>query len=311
MSFGNIFRQNPAQDLAGLVAAIERSQARITFSLEGSIVDANANFLAAVGYTLEEIKGKHHSLFVDPSLRDSAEYRVFWDKLRRGESQTGQYRRIANGGRPIWLQASYSPILDRTGKPCKVVKFATDITEQKNRAADAAGQLAAINKAQAVIVFALDGTILDANENFLKTLGYGLEEVTGKHHSMFVEAAERDGPEYKQFWERLRRGEYEARRYKRIGKGGREVWIEASYNPILDADGVPYKIVKFATDVTEQVKATQTMGKVVGAVVEAVKSQDLTARIPREGLHGDILNLCTGINDLLATLTSVISAVRS
>ena len=240
----------------GVIAAINRVQAVIEFDLNGKILHANDNFLRALGYTLEEISGQHHWMFVDPAFRSSHEYKDFWDKLGRGDYDATQYKRIGKGGKEVWIQASYNPILDASGKPYKVVKFATDITEQKLKNADFEGQLAAISKVQAVIEFTLDGKVLSANENFLTLLGYSLEEVRGQHHSMFVEPGlpERD---YRAFWEKLDRGEYDASQYKRFGKGGKEVWIEASYNPILDANGKPFKVVKYATDVTEQVLAAR------------------------------------------------------
>ncbi len=243
--------RSPAE-LAGMVAAMNRSQAVIEFTTDGRILDANANFLNALGYTREEIVGRHHSMFVDPADRNSPEYRAFWDKLGRGEFDAGEYKRIAKGGREIWIQATYNPILDNQGRPVKVVKFATDITKQKIEAADIAGQLAAISKSQAVIEFSLDGRILHANENFLKTLDYSLQEVKGQHHSMFVDAETRTSHAYRMFWEKLGRGEYDAGQYKRVGKGGREIWIQASYNPILDMSGRPMKVVKYATEITDQ-----------------------------------------------------------
>ncbi|MGX7745109.1 methyl-accepting chemotaxis protein [Rhodopseudomonas parapalustris] len=242
-------------DFAGQVAAANRSQAVIEFNMDGTIRTANENFLKTIGYTLDEIKGKHHNIFVDPADRDSAAYREFWAALNRGEYQAAEYKRIGKGGREIWLQASYNPIFDDKGRPAKVVKFATDVTEQKLRNADMAGQIAAIGKSQAVIEFDMDGTVLTANENFLHALGYSLGEIKGKPHSMFVDPSERDGAAYREFWASLSRGEYQAAEYKRIGKGGREVYIQASYNPILDLNGRPFKVVKFATDVTTQVLA--------------------------------------------------------
>ena len=241
-------------DHEGQVAAIGKSQAVIEFDLDGTILDANANFLAATGYALDEVRGQHHRMFVDPAERDGAAYRAFWEGLGTGRYDSGEYRRVAKGGREIWIQASYNPILDRAGRPFKVVKFAADVTQQKLRSADHAGQIAAIGKSQAVIEFALDGTILDANANFLATVGYALDEVRGRHHGMFVDEAERADPAYHAFWDALRRGEYRAAEFRRIAKGGREVWIQASYNPILDASGRPFKVVKFATDITEQVR---------------------------------------------------------
>ena len=226
-------------DYAAEIAAIGRSQAVIEFDLDGTIRTANANFLRTVGYALDEIKGKHHSLFVEPAYRESAEYHAFWAKLGRGEYDEAQYKRIGKGGKEVWLQASYNPIFDPNGKPFKVVKYATDITERKLRMADYEGQISAISKAQAVIEFALDGTILTANDNFLHTVGYTLDEVKGKHHGLFVDAAYRESAEYRAFWAKLGRGEYEAAQYKRIAKGGREVWLQASYNPIFDAAAEP------------------------------------------------------------------------
>src|SRR3954470_5344275 len=165
MSFLNL------SETSAKIEALNKSQAVIEFSLDGTIVTANANFLKAMGYTLEEIRGKHHGMFVDPAMRASAEYRAFWDALRRGEYQSREFKRIAKGGRPVWIQASYNPLIGRGGRPYKVVKFATDITRQKLQNADYEGQIKAIHKSQAVIEFALDGTIQTANENFIKTVG--------------------------------------------------------------------------------------------------------------------------------------------
>jgi methyl-accepting chemotaxis protein len=241
-----------SQELTAKLAALDKSQAVIEFNLDGTIVAANANFLNAMGYRLDEVQGKHHSMFMPPDLRDGPEYRAFWDGLRRGEYQSGEFKRIAKGGRPVWIQASYNPLLDGRGKPFKVVKFATDITAQKLKNADYEGQITAIHKSQAVIEFNLDGTVITANDNFLNTLGYRLDEIQGKHHGMFVEPQERDSAAYRAFWDSLRRGDYQAAEYKRIGKGGKVVWIQASYNPICGPDGKLVKVVKFATDTTAQ-----------------------------------------------------------
>ena len=240
------------QSALAQAAAISRSQAVIEFNLDGTIITANENFLNALGYTLEEIKGRHHSMFVEPGMRDSVAYREFWGNLNRGEFQAAQYKRVAKGGREVWIQASYNPVLDKHGKPIKVIKFATDITVQKIRDMEADGKIAAIDRAQAVIEFNMDGTIITANDNFLNAMGYSLPEVQGRHHSMFVEPADRDSTAYREFWARLNRGEFQAAEYKRLGKGGKEVWILATYNPILNDSGKPLKVVKFATDVTQQ-----------------------------------------------------------
>jgi methyl-accepting chemotaxis protein len=255
-----------AQAALAQVEAISKSQAVIEFNLDGTIVTANENFLKTLGYSLSEIQGKHHSMFVEPAMRDSAAYREFWASLNRGQYQAGEYKRIGKGGKEVWIQASYNPVLDRNGKVSKVIKFATDITAEKLAGMEDAGMIAAIGRAQAVIAFNLDGTIVTANENFLKTLGYSLGEIQGKHHSMFVEPATRDSAAYREFWASLNRGEYQAAEYKRIGKGGKEVWILASYNPILDEKGKPFKVVKFATDVTQQKLRTADLAGQIAAI---------------------------------------------
>jgi methyl-accepting chemotaxis protein len=265
---------------AGMIAAIRRAQAVIEFNLDGTIVTANDNFLKALGYSLSEIHGKHHSMFVEPSMRDSAVYREFWASLKRGEYQAAEYKRVGKGGKEIWILATYNPIFDEKGKPFKVVKFATDVTEQKLRTADLAGQIAAIGKSQAVIEFNMDGSILTANANFLNAMGYSLGEIKGKHHSMFIDASDRDGAAYREFWANLNAGQYQAGEYKRNGKGGKEVWIQASYNPILDMNGKPFKVVKYATDTTAQVIARKKSETVRG-MMETVASgaEELNASV--------------------------------
>jgi methyl-accepting chemotaxis protein len=257
---------NKSADAEAVAAAINRSQAVIEFDLAGNVITANQNFLNALGYSLPEIQGKHHSMFVEPSMRDSAEYRDFWSKLNRGEFVSDEFKRIGKGGQPIWIQASYNPILDGSGKAVKVVKFAAVITSAKMRAMEDAGKIAAIGRAQAVIEFKLDGTIVTANENFLKTLGYSLGEIEGRHHSMFVEPSARDSAAYREFWAKLGRGEYVADEFKRIAKGGREIWILASYNPIMDDKGKPFKVVKFATDVTASKLSTADLSGQIAAI---------------------------------------------
>ena len=267
-------------DYSAQVAAANRSQAVIEFNLDGTILSANENFLNALGYTMDEIKGKHHSMFVAPAERGSTSYTEFWAALNRGEYQAAEYKRIGKGGKEVWIQASYNPVLDAKGKPFKVVKFATDVTEQKLRNADMAGQIDAIGKSQAVIEFKLDGTIVDANANFLNTLGYTLGEIKGKHHSMFVESVERDSAAYREFWAALNRGEFQAREFKRIGKGGREVWIQASYNPILDLNGKPFKVVKYASDITQQVLVRMGNERVRGMMDSvAAGAEELNASV--------------------------------
>ena len=242
-------------DSTGKVEAISRSQAVIEFNMDGTILTANDNFLKTLGYTLDEIKGKHHHIFCDPTCVNTPDYQAFWAKLNRGEFDAGEYKRLGKGGKEVWIQASYNPIFDINGKPVKVVKYATDVTTKKMEYADLLGQMSAIDKSQAVIEFNMDGSVITANDNFLNTLGYTLSEIQGKHHSMFVEPSYRSSSDYQEFWKKLNRGGYQAAEYKRLGKGGKPVWIQASYNPILDLNGKPVKVVKYATDLTPQKQA--------------------------------------------------------
>jgi PAS domain S-box-containing protein len=238
--------------LASNASAINKSQAIIEFNLDGTIITANDNFLSTMGYTLSEIQGQHHRIFVDSDYANSNEYRDFWLALSRGEFQKAEYKRKGKADRIVWLQATYNPIFDINGKVNRVVKFATVITDQKLKNIEFEGQISAIKKAQAVIEFNMDGTILNANDNFLANMGYSLAEIKGQHHRMFVEKDYSFSEDYKQFWAKLNRGEYQTAEYKRIGKGGKEIWLQATYNPILDLTGKPFKVIKFATVVTDQ-----------------------------------------------------------
>ncbi len=274
-------------DYLGQISAIGKSQAVIEFNMDGTIIIANENFLNAMGYSLAEIQGKHHSMFADPAFAASAEYKEFWKKLGRGEYSAGEYQRFGKGGKEVWIQASYNPIFDMSGTPFKVVKYASDITAQKLKNADYSGQISAIGKSQAVIEFNMDGTIITANENFLNAMGYSLTEIQGKHHSMFADSAFTTSVEYKEFWEKLRRGEYSAGEYQRFGKGGKEVWIQASYNPIFDMSGKPFKVVKYASDITAQVAARKN-------------SQGLT-----EDLHGSIQAVAAAAEEMTASIGEI------
>jgi methyl-accepting chemotaxis protein len=178
-----MFGRNSTGDAEAQLAAINRSQAVIEFGMDGIIITANENFLHTLGYRLEEIRGKHHSMFVPADQRDSEAYREFWAALNRGEYRAAEFKRIAKGGREVWIEASYNPILDAAGKPRKVVKFATDITGKKIASMSDRSKIAAVDRAQAVIEFNLDGTVVIANDNFLKTMGYAMGEIQGKHHT--------------------------------------------------------------------------------------------------------------------------------
>jgi methyl-accepting chemotaxis protein len=239
-------------DNEGKIRAIGKSTVMIEFNLDGTVITANDTFLKATGYSLEEIRGRHHSLFCERDYAQSREYIEFWEKLGRGQFEAGEYKRIGKNGKELWLSASYNPIVDGAGKPLKIVKFASDVTLQKQQSAEFEGKLRAIGKSQAVIEFALDGTVITANENFLKATAYHLDEVVGHHHRMFCTPEHANSQEYRDFWTKLSRGEFDSGIYRRVGKGGKRIWINASYNPIFDINGKPCKIIKYATEVTQE-----------------------------------------------------------
>jgi methyl-accepting chemotaxis protein len=241
-------------DLNAVYEALDRVQAIIEFDLDGKIITANENFLRTFGYDAKEIVGQQHRMFCDPQYAASPEYAEFWQKLARGEFVEAEFKRFAKGGEEIWLRASYNPVLDGDGNPIRIVKFATDVTASKLMTAEYQSKINAIERSQAVIEFELDGTVITANENFLKIFGYRLEEIVGQHHRIFCDPGYAESPEYGQFWQRLGRGEYDAGEFKRIGKDGSDIWLQASYNPILDIEGRPVKVVKFASDITLEVE---------------------------------------------------------
>lgn len=242
-------------DLSAVYQALNRVQAIIEFELDGTIINANEKFLGLFGYDLDEVVGRHHRIFCDPGYAESPAYSEFWRKLGQGQYDEAESKRLAKDGREIWLQASYNPVFNEDGQPVKVVKFATDVTASKLQTAEYEGKVQAISRAQAVIEFELDGTVVTANENFLRIFGYGLDEIAGRHHRIFCEPGYAESPEYFEFWQKLGRGEYDAGEFKRIHKDGTQIWLQASYNPIFDMDSRPFKIVKFASDITQEVEA--------------------------------------------------------
>ena len=253
---------------AALLAALEPVQAVIEFDLEGRVLRANSLFLDLMGYSANEVLGQHHRMFCPPEVTASDAFRALWEGLRAGQVREDVFLRVTKAGRPVWLQASYNPILDVTGKPYKVVKFAVDITHDMTSAAETKGKIDAISLSQTVIEFDMEGNVQTANPNFLRTMGYTLAEIRGKHHSMFCEPGLVQSQAYRDFWADLGEGKFQSARYRRIGKHGAEVWIQATYNPILDVDGRPYKVVKYAIDITAQVQRERAV---------AQKVQDITA----------------------------------
>ncbi|MAF02162.1 MAG: histidine kinase [Herbaspirillum sp.] len=308
--------------MLGQLAAINKALAVIEFTLDGKIIKANKNFLDLMGYTLEEIKGQHHRIFVAEEERNAPAYAQFWQKLGRGEYDQRLYRRITKSGHEVWIQATYNPIIDALGRPFKIVKYARDVTQQQLQAADFSGQITAINKVRAVIEFDVNGNILHANNNFLRAVGYSLSEIVGKHHAIFVEPAERASAQYQEFWKRLAAGQYDAGLYRRVKKNGDALWLQANYNPIFDMDGRVFKVVKYATDVSIQTHATQTLQAAVGGLSEALstgsasaqQANDLvkaTSSIAEQGgvVMQEVVNKMAAINASAAKITEIIGVI--
>jgi len=241
-------------EFKGLIAALERSMAVVEFDLTGKVLRANDNFLKTMGYREDELLSKSHQDFCSPNLTRSKEYSEFWAQLRSGKFVSGTFQRFTGRGQNIWLEASYNPVTDERGKVLKVVKYALDVTAKVSQEAETRSKLAALDRAMAVIEFDLSGNVLVANDNFLKVMGYGAGELKGKQHRLFCEPSLVNSAEYSDFWRRLNAGEFFSGQFKRLAKNGRVVWLEASYNPVYDADGKLYKIVKFASDISNRVE---------------------------------------------------------
>ena len=305
----NLFRSNSSD---AILAALSKSAAMIEFAIDGTILTANENFCRTLGYQLSEIKGKHHSLFVDPADVASPAYGEFWAKLKRGEFDQRQYKRISKTGADVWIEASYNPI-KVGGKVVKIVKVATDITANMLKCAEEAGKLAAISRVQAVIEFTPRGDVLTANENFLQTLGYDLSEIVGKHHAMFCDPSYSRSPEYQQFWSDLAGGQFKADEFMRIGKGGRQVWIQASYNPIFDMNGKVFKVVKFATDVTGRVKAVNMLADGMSHMATGELDQRIESPFPQnmETLRNDFNTSVGRLRDAMRDIAHNAEAISA
>lgn len=292
------------EEALSILKALNSVQAIIHFEPDGTIIKANQNFCDAIGYEESEIVGKHHRMFVQKGFRESAEYARFWPDLASGQALSGLFPRIHKNGKNIYIRASYSPITDETGKVVQIVKFAAVATKDRIEKADYLSQLNAVSKAQAVIEFELDGTIRWANDNFLGAMGYSQDEIKGKHHRMFIEPEYAASAEYGEFWRRLKDGEMFSGEYKRVGKGGTEVWIQASYNPILDPEGTPYKVIKYAQDITDRKVAMEH----ITASLSNLAKGDLSGRLP-DSVRGDFKVIREAYNETMERLDHLVRGI--
>ena len=301
------------------VDAISKSLAMIEFSPDGIVQKANQNFLNVMGYTLEEIVGQHHRIFVEEKYGTSLEYKEFWNHLKSGRDHVSEFQRFSKTGESVWIQASYSAVLDTNGDVARVVKVASDITEAKTQAADHQGQIEAIDRSQAVIQFNLDGTIITANEAFVGAVGYELDEIVGQHHKIFVPQEDRESAEYKQFWDVLKEGKFHQGEFRRKNKAGEDLWIQATYNPILNAEGKPIKVVKFATDITDMVmrrltrqKAQQQISEDLGSVSEAVttsKNNSADAAIASTQASQNLQAVASGTEEMNTAIQEIATSM--
>ncbi|HEG2606471.1 TPA: PAS domain-containing protein [Campylobacter lari] len=294
------------QAFQDILNAISKTMAMIEFQTDGTIISANENFLKTMNYSLDEIKGKHHSMFCLPEVVKSQRYVDFWRDLKSGKSRNGLFRRIAKGGKDIYLEANYLPILNQNNEVYKVIKFANDITQRHYEMLDLKNTIDAANRSMAIIEFNPYGEILNANENFTQTMGYSLSEIKGKHHSMFCEEKFRNSKEYTIFWEELRSGKFQSGKFIRFGKNNKLIHLEASYNPIKNDDGEIYKVIKFATDITEQVVRDEEKLKLISELAE--QNDNLT----QEGdsvIENTVQNI-QGIADMMNNSSNLVSSLN-
>ena len=310
-------------DASATLAALDRSMALIEFQPDGTILNANSNFLSLMGYTLAEVRGQHHRLFCEPGQSSSREYSEFWRRLASGEFVSERFLRRDKQGREIWLEASYNPILGASGRVEKVLKIAADISAEVRKEQEQNSLINAINRSMAMIEFNLQGEVLTANDNFLNTMGYRLEDIRGKHHRLFCNREEADSAGYKSFWAQLNRGEYVSGRFQRVGRNGQPIWLRATYNPVFDSNGKLYKVVKFATDVTEQVQHQEAESRAARIAYDTALQTDATAQQGAQvvqhtvevmqGIAGELNRAAEGISavsEQSEMISSIVQTIR-
>ena len=310
-------------DASATLAALDRSMALIEFQPDGTILNANSNFLSLMGYTLAEVRGQHHRLFCEPGQSSSREYSEFWRRLASGEFVSERFLRRDKQGREIWLEGSYNPVLSASGRVEKVVKIAADISVQVRMEQEQNSLINAINRSMAMIEFNLQGEVLTANDNFLNTMGYRLEDIRGKHHRLFCNREEADSAGYKSFWAQLNRGEYVSGRFQRVGRNGQPIWLRATYNPVFDSNGKLYKVVKFASDVTEQVQHQEAESRAARIAYDTALQTDATAQQGAQvvqhtvevmqGIAGELNRAAEGISavsEQSEMISSIVQTIR-
>lgn len=270
------------EGLEAVFAVVDQTSAIIEFDLKGNVLACNKNFLAAMDYSFDELKGRHHRMFVEEHFANSRDYQAFWERLRSGECVQGEFKGLGKNRKVVWFQASYAPVFSKEGNCYKFIKIASDITANKERSLNDKAQLDAVNKAQAILELLPDGTISAANDNFLQLYGYGSIEIVGKNHRFLLSAVEAESYEYNKLWNSLRSGDSLQSQFKQYDKGGREFWISATFNPVSDDAGKVVRILKYCSDITRQIQ-TNERAQIVGTtlssnVIEMAKAIDEISR---------------------------------
>ncbi len=248
--------QDQLLEQQGFFDAVHGSVATITFTPDGTVLAANDLFLNVVGFSAPEVVGHHHRMFCDPQYAQSSAYQQFWADLKQGRSRTGVFQRFNKRGEAIWLEATYFPVKLR-GVVTKVIKIAADITEHHLQLLSQQAVVTALDRSMAMIEFTPSGEVVTANGNFLHTMGYTLAQVQGKHHRIFCD--DQFYREQPHFWEELGRGQYKSGLFCRQNSHGGKVWLEATYNPILDEHRKVVKVIKFASDITERINKSDAV----------------------------------------------------
>lgn len=270
------------QDLEALreqINAIRDNVGYVELDPKGDLLFANPLFLKWIGYSLEEITGQHHRVLCDSEYAASKEYREFWETLNQGKSVRDTFNRIAKSGEIVWLEATYFPVVNGENKVIKIIKIASNITDEHERSDNHHALLIALDRSMATIEFTPDGHIVNANDNFLSFMGYQLNEIKGQHHRIFCK--EEFYEQYPNFWRELANGEFKSGQFERVNSQGENVWIEATYNPIFNRQGRVDRIVKIGSDVTDRINrnfAIQHAAEVASATAEE------TGQIARSGL---------------------------
>lgn len=304
-----------------ILSAINKHVAYIEFTPEGIILDANQLFLTTIGYTKEQIIGKHHRMFCEPEYAKSDKYSQFWQALKTGDSKSGSFLRYKANGDKLWLEATYFPVEER-GVVTKVIKIASDITTSYIQRKAQEAIASALDKALATIEFTPQGNILSANQNFLATVGYSLKDIVGKHHKMFcTEVFYEKNPH---FWNELAQGQFKSGKFKRIAADGSEIWLEATYNPILDSKGNVIKIIKFASNITDRIHNNNAVTEAAAIAYESAVATAQTAKKGSEILQSSVANsdaivsqvlksvdLIKNLNEQSAVIGSIVSTISS